>query len=75
MKREELMLAAQKAILENAHNPAASAKMQIWNNQKLPDNFPIDYKYLGHRLNKSIGKKQHVYVLDAKEVLKQCEGK
>lgn len=29
MKREELMLAAQKAILENAQNPVAPAKMRI----------------------------------------------
>jgi hypothetical protein len=30
MKRKELMIAAKKAILENAHNPVAPAVIQIW---------------------------------------------
>jgi hypothetical protein len=71
-KREELMTAAQKAILENAHNPDAPAVVQIWQNQKL-GKFPIAYRYLGHRLNQSTGRMQHVYNLDAREVLKECQ--
>lgn len=73
MNRTELMTAAQKAILENQHNPAVPALIQIWNNQPLPDYFPIPYEYLGFRLNKSTGEKQHVYALDARKVLQQCQ--
>lgn len=73
MNRQELETAAQKAILENQHNPVAPAKIQIWNDRQLPEYFLIAYEYLGHRLNKSTGKKQHVYVLDAREVLQQCQ--
>jgi hypothetical protein len=74
MTREELMTAAQKAILENAHNPAAPAVVQIWQNQKLAK-FAIAYEYLGRRLNRSTGRMQHVYNLDAREILKQCKNK
>ena len=73
MKRKKLMLAAQKAILENAHNPAAPALMQIWQTQKLDSRFPIAYEYLGYCLNQSTGQMQHVYNLDARAVLKLCE--
>lgn len=48
MNCTELMTAAQKAILENAHNPAAPAVVQIWQNQKLTS-FPIAYQYLGRQ--------------------------
>lgn len=46
MERNELVTAAQKAILENQHNPAAPAVVQIWNNQKLPDIFLIAHECL-----------------------------
>lgn len=72
MNRQELMTAAQKAILENQHNPAAPAVVQIWQNQKLTS-FPITYQYLGRQKNQSTGQMQHVYNLDAREVLRQCE--
>lgn len=73
MNRTELMTAAQKAILENAQNPTAPAIVQIWNDHKLPVSFPIACEYLGRQLNQSTGKKQHVYNLDAREVLQQCQ--
>jgi uncharacterized protein Usg len=73
MKREELMLTAQKAIVENAHNPAAPAVVQIWQTQKLDGRFPIVYEYLGYRLNQATGQMQHVYNLDARLVLKLCQ--
>jgi hypothetical protein len=73
MTREELITAAQKAILENAHNPAVPAVVQIWQNRELDDQFPMTYKYLGYRLNHSTGKREHIYNLDAREVLKLCE--
>ncbi|MGL5879817.1 MAG: hypothetical protein ACRC2V_18835 [Xenococcaceae cyanobacterium] len=75
MKREELILVAQKKILENAHNPAAPAVVQIWQDNALPTSFPIAVEYLGLRVNHSTGTMQHVYNLDAREVLKNCEGK
>lgn len=75
MKREELTILAQKKILENAHNPSAPAVVQIWQDNALPASFPIAAEYVGFRMNHLIGKKQHVYNLDAREVLKKCEGK
>lgn len=75
MKREELLLAARKAILENAHNSAVPAVVQVWQNQKLPDTFPMSYEYLGRRLNQLTRKMQHVYNLDAHKLLKLCESK
>lgn len=74
MNRQELITAAQKAILENAHNPAAPAVVQIWQNQKIQfDKFPITCEYLGFQMNHSTGQRQHVYNLDAREVLQQCQ--
>ena len=76
MNRQELETAAQKAILENAHNPAAPAVVQIWQNQKIQfDKFPIACEYLGQQCNQTTGQMQHVYNLDAREVLQQCGGK
>lgn len=75
MKKQELITAAQKAILENAHNPAAPAVMQIWNDKKLPDIFPIAHEYLGYRLNQSTRKMQHVYAVNARQVLEHCENR
>lgn len=72
MNRTELMTVAQKAILENQHNPAAPAVVQIWQSKKLTS-FPMAYEYLGHQLNQATGQRQHVYNLDAREVLRQCQ--
>lgn len=75
MKREELIADCQKKILEHQLNPMVPAKIQVWNDEKLPDNFPVTYEYLGHRLNQSTQNMQHVYLLDAREVLAHCESK
>ena len=72
MKREELMIIAQKKILENIHNPAAPAVVQIWQSEKL-SSFPIPFEYLGLRRNRLTNEMQHVYNLDARQVLKECE--
>ena len=72
MKREELMIAALKGILENTHNPDIPAVVQIWQDEKL-SSFPIPFEYIGLRRNRLTGEMQHVYNLDAREVLEECE--
>ena len=72
MKREELMLVAQKKILENTHNPEALVVLQIWQSEKL-SSFPIPFEYVGLRRNRSTGIMQYVYNLNAREVLEECE--
>ena len=77
MKREELMLAAQKAILEKRVEVSPFFKLsppvvQIWVEQKL-QNFPIPHIYVGTRFNRSEGKSGYIYNLCAYQILQHLE--
>lgn len=77
MKREELMLAAQKAILEKTSGVNPFAKLsppvvQIWCVHKLKD-FPIPSTYVGQRYSRSEGRNGYIYNLCAYQILQHLE--